>query len=203
MRNIFTLLLAAALLFAFAGCVKQPDALKPAETPVPDSTSDQGQDDMPIETENPALKIMLNIWEQFQGNKEDFVGGCNTEYQMATPWQVPLSDTDFLQGALFLSDGQCQKVTGAASLMHGLNTNNLTVGTIALEAGTDYKAFAKEVKERILQNQWVCGRPGGLRIVKVENCLLILYGTGTYSGSFVDALNTAYPDAEILCQETI
>lgn len=203
MRNIFTLLFAAALLFAFAGCVKQPDALKPAETPVPGFTSYQGQDDMPIETENPALKIMLNIWEQFQGNKEDFVGGCNTEYQMATPWQVSLSDTDFLQGVLFLSDSQCQKVTGAASLMHGLNTNNLTVGAVALEAGTDYEAFAKEVKERILQNQWVCGRPGGMQILKVQDCLLILYGVGSYSGNFVDALSRAYPNADVLCREAI
>ena len=196
MRNIFIILLTGVLLLA--GCAKQPDAAKPAtpqETPVPD--------DGPAATDNPALKVMLNIWEQFQGNKDDYVGGCSTEYRTATPWQVPLSDEDFLQGALFLSEGQLRKVEAVASLMHGLSTNNLTAGAVVLEDGTDYKAFADEIRNRILGNQWVCGRPGGMRIVKVENCLLIMYGSGTYSGGFVDAINRAYQNAEVLCREAI
>lgn len=196
MRNIFVILLAGILLFA--GCARQPDAAKPTipqETPAPD--------DGPVATDNPALKVMLNIWEQFQGNKEDYVGGCNTEYQTAMPWQVALSDGDFLCGALFLPERQLGKVTAAASLMHSLNTNNLTVGAVTLEDGTDYQAFATQIKERILDNHWVCGRPGGMRIVKAENCLLIIYGSGSCSGSFVEALNEVYPDAELLCQQTI
>ena len=196
MRNIFIILLTGVLLLA--GCAKQPDAAKPAtpqETPVPD--------DGPAATDNPALKVMLNIWEQFQGNKDDYVGGCSTEYRTATPWQVPLSDEDFLQGALFLSEGQLGKVEAVASLMHGLSTNNLTAGAVVLEDGTDYKAFADEIRNRILGSQWVCGRPGGMRIVKVENCLLIMYGSGTYSGGFVDAINRAYQNAEVLCREAI
>ena len=199
MNKIFAFILAACLLFAFAGCEGEKQA-DPTQPPIPQETPGQGQENV---TDNPALKVLQNVWEQFRGTKDDYVGGSGAEHQIAAPWQVPLSDKDFLQGALFLAEAQLPKIKAAASLMHGLNTNNLTVGAVALEAGTDYEAFAKEVKERILQNQWVCGRPGGLRIVKVENCLLILYGTGTYSGSFVDALNTAYPDAEILCQETI
>ena len=87
--------------------------------------------------------------------------------------------------------------------MHGLSTNNLTAGAVVLEDGTDYKAFADEIRNRILGNQWVCGRPGGIRIVKVENCLLIMYGSGTYSGGFVDAINRAYQNAEVLCREAI
>lgn len=196
MRNIFIILLTGILLLA--GCAKQPDAAKPT-TPQETPATDDG----PAATDNPALKVMLNIWEQFQGNKDDYVGGCSTEYRTATPWQVPLSDEDFLQGALFLSEGQLGKVEAVASLMHGLSTNNLTAGAVVLEDGTDYKAFADEIGNRILGNQWVCGRPGGMRIVKVENCLLIMYGSGTYSGGFVDAINRAYQNAEVLCREAI
>lgn len=196
MRNIFIILLTGILFLA--GCAKQPDAAKPT-TPQETPATDDG----PAATDNPALKVMLNIWEQFQGNKDDYVGGCSTEYRTATPWQVPLSDEDFLQGALFLSEGQLGKVEAVASLMHGLSTNNLTAGAVVLEDGTDYKAFADEIRNRILGNQWVCGRPGGMRIVKVENCLLIMYGSGTYSGGFVDAINRAYQNAEVLCREAI
>lgn len=196
MRNIFIILLTGILLLA--GCAKQPDAAKPT-TPQETPATDDG----PAATDNPALKVMLNIWEQFQGNKDDYVGGCSTEYRTATPWQVPLSDEDFLQGALFLSEGQLGKVEAVASLMHGLSTNNLTAGAVVLEDGTDYKAFADEIRNRILGNQWVCGRPGGMRIVKVENCLLIMYGSGTHSGGFVDAINRAYQNAEVLCREAI
>ena len=196
MRNIFIILLTGILLLA--GCAKQPDAAKPT-TPQETPATDDG----PAATDNPALKVMLNIWEQFQGNKDDYVGGCSTEYRTATPWQVPLSDEDFFQGALFLSEGQLRKVEAVASLMHGLSTNNLTAGAVVLEDGTDYKAFADEIRNRILGNQWVCGRPGGMRIVKVENCLLIMYGSGTYSGGFVDAINRAYQNAEVLCREAI
>lgn len=199
MNKIFAFILAACLLFAFAGCEgeKQTD---PTQPPIPQETPGQGQENV---TDNPALTVMLGIWEQFEGDKNVYIGGSSTDYRLATPWQVPLLDKDFLQGALFLSEEQVPKVKAAASLMHSLNTNNLTVGAVALEEGVDFKAFATEVKDRILQNQWVCGRPGGMRIVKVEEYLLILYGSGSYSGSFVDALNEAYPEAEVLCRETI
>ena len=199
MNKIFVLLLVVILLFSFAGCEGEKQA-DPTQPSIPQKTPDQGPEDV---TDNPALAVLQNIWEQFQGTKDDYVGGSGAEYQTGAPWQVALSDTDFLQGALFLSEKQLQKVTAAASLMHGLNTNNLTVGAIALGSDTDYEAFAAEIKDRILQNQWVCGRPGGMRIVRVGECLLILYGSGSYSGSFVDALNEAYPEAEVLCRETI
>ena len=199
MNKIFAFILAACLLFAFAGCEGEKQA-DPTQPPIPQETPGQGQENV---TDNPALTVMLGIWEQFEGDKNVYIGGSSTDYRLATPWQVPLLDKDFLQGALFLSEEQVPKVKAAASLMHSLNTNNLTVGAVALEEGVDFKAFATEVKDRILQNQWVCGRPGGMRIVKVEECLLILYGSGSYSGSFVDALNEAYPEAEVLCRETI
>ena len=199
MNKIFAFILAACLLFAFAGCEGEKQA-DPTQPPIPQETPGQGQENV---TDNPALTVMLGIWEQFEGDKNVYIGGSSTDYRLATPWQVPLLDKDFLQGALFLSEEQVPKVKAAASLMHSLNTNNLTVGAVALEEGVDFKAFATEVKDRILQNQWVCGRPGGMRIVKVEECLLILYGSGSYSGSVVDALNEAYPEAEVLCRETI
>ncbi len=199
MNKIFVLLLVVILLFSFAGCEGEKQA-DPTQPSIPQETPDQGPEDV---TDDPALAVLQNIWEQFQGTKDDYVGGSGAEYQTGAPWQVALSDTDFLQGALFLSEKQLQKVTAAASLMHGLNTNNLTVGAIALGSDTDYEAFAAEIKDRILQNQWACGRPGGLRILKVESCLLILYGSGSYSGSFVDALNEAYPEAQLLCREAI
>lgn len=210
MRKCLTALLICAILFALSGCkkapVQQPDPTQPSvpqATPVPTPTPEDEPDDTPTATDNPALTVMLRIWEQFEGDKDVYIGGSSTDYRLATPWQVLLSDKDFLQGALFLSEAQVPKVKAAASLMHSLNTNNLTVGAIALEEGVDFEAFAAKVKDRILQNQWVCGRPGGMRIVKVEECLLILYGSGSYSSSFVEALNEAYPEAEVLYQETI
>ena len=199
MNRIFAVLLVALLLFSFTGCESKKPT-EPTQPSVPQEIPNQAPENA---TDNPALAVLQNIWEQFQGNKDDYVGGCSTEYRTATPWQVPLSDEDFLQGALFLSEGQIGKVDAAASVMHSLNTNNLTVGVIALEESVDYDGFAAQVKDRILRNQWVCGRPGGMRIVKVENCLLIIYGTGNYSGTFVSALNDVYPEAETLCQEAI
>lgn len=199
MRSLFMVLLTIMVIFAFAGCAVQPDIAAPT---LPQETPNQNPN-MPTVTDNPALLVMENIWVCFKGVKEEYVGGSGGDYRTAEPWQVALSDIDFFQGALFLSEKQLQKVTTAASLLHSLNTNNLTVGAIALEKGTDYSAFAEEVRGRILQNQWACGRPGGLRIVKVESCLLIMYGSGSYSGSFVEALEEAYPEAKVLCQETI
>lgn len=199
MNKIFAVLLAALLLFSFTGCESEKPT-EPTQPSVPQETLHQNPEYV---TDNPALAVLQNIWERFQGAKEEYVGGSGGDYQMAAPWQVALSDEDFLVGALFLSEKQLQKVTAAASVMHGLNTNNLTVGAIALEEGADFETFASEVKDRVLQNQWVCGRPGGMRIVKVENCLLIIYGTGNYSGAFVSALNDAYPEAETLHQEAI
>ncbi len=204
MKKVLAFLLAVMLLCAFAGCEKAPQMQKdPTQPSIPQETPNQDPEDMPVVTDNPALSIMLNIWEQFKGNKEDYIGGCNTEYQMATPWQVDLSEEDFLQGTLLIPEEELGRITAAASLMHSLNTNHLTVGAVVLEEGTDYEAFAAKVKEKILQNQWVCGRPGGMRLVKVENCLLIIYGSGTYSGGFVSALNEVYPEAETVYQEAI
>lgn len=210
MKKRFAVLWICILVLALTGCkktqVQQPDPTQPSvpqATPAPTPTPEDKPDDTPTVTDNPALTVMLGIWEQFEGDKDVYIGGSSTDYRLATPWQVPLSDKDFLQGALFLSEEQIPKVKAAASLMHSLNTNNLTVGAVSLEEDVDFEAFATEVKDRILQNQWVCGRPGGLRILKVESCLLILYGSGSYSGSFVDALNEAYPEAEVLCRETI
>ena len=196
MKKLFALLLTGILLVASAGCGNAPAQ---PQTPTQPSAS------APPEKapENPALTVMQTIWAQFKGNKEAYLGGFGEDYRMAEPWQLDLSNEDFLQGALFLSEEQLVKVTAAASLMHGLNTNNLTAGAVALDEGVDYEIFAAEIKSRILNNQWVCGRPGGMRIVKVENCLLILYGTGSYAGGFVEALQQAYPDAQTLCQESI
>lgn len=200
MRNIFAVLLAAILLLVFAGCEKPP-VQQGAPTQPP--TVGQTPEDTPAPTDNPALQVMQNIWERFKGEKENYLGGFGEDHQMATPWQIDLSDEAFLQGALFLSAGQMGKVRAAASVMHSMNTNNLTAGALALEEGVDYEAFAAEIKSRILDNQWVCGRPGGMQIVKVENCLLIIYGSGSHSGGFIEALQEAYPDAQTLCREAI
>lgn len=196
MKKLFALLLTSILLVTSAGC---GNASVQHQTPTQPPTS------APPEKapENPALTVMQTIWTQFKGDKEAYLGGFGEDHRMAEPWQLDLSNEDFLQGALFLSEEQLAKVTAAASLMHGLNTNNLTVGAVVLKEGTDDKVFASEIKNRILDNQWVCGRPGGMRIVKVEDCLLILYGTGSYAGGFVEALQQAYPEAQTLCQESI
>ena len=58
-----------------------------------------------------------------------------------------------------------------------LNANSLTAGVIKLSEGTDVKAFADAVADRISNNQWMCGFPEKMTVIQInEDYLFIAYG---------------------------
>ena len=87
-------------------------------------------------------------------------------------WGLPL-----LAGVLMLPTDKMDSVEDAATVVHLLNANSMTAGVVKLKEGTDVKAFADAVADRISNNQWMCGFPEWMAVVQInDNFLFIGYG---------------------------
>jgi hypothetical protein len=74
---------------------------------------------------------------------------------------------------------QFSKLTGAATIMHGMNANTFSAGAFSFADAETTTAMVDVIKEAISGTHWMCGFPEKLVIVQVaDNCLVAMFGVG-------------------------
>ena len=188
MKKIVSFLLALALTFTVAGCR---------------STTPQATDGM--NTAESALEVLQKIWNLMDETEKFPVYGGDAENLVdGAPGAFSTGDTEGLMYNLYVPQSQLESISDAASMVHGMMSNNFTCGVYRLKDGADAFAFADGMRDSFKNNQWLCGTPERLMIAVIGgDYVLAAYGLGDVLTVLRAKLTAAYPSAEIRHTDTI
>lgn len=212
-KTIALLLVLVMTLGVFAACSKnnQTDgttAPSGTENTTPDSTQQtpgdtQQNSGSDAQTQDTALEVLNKIWGQF-GEEDRFpvVGGDSANMTDGAPGSFDVTNTEELRSVLLVNESIAPQVTEAASLVHMMNANVFTGGTLKISG--DLTTFAATVADTIANNQWLCGQPGGYFIAQVaQDMLMVAYGDTAALDLMRTNLKAAYPNAAMLHDDVI
>lgn len=183
MKKIIAMMLAVVLVISLAACGKT-GAAKLEATPE---------------------EVLTNIWNKFAEEEKfpTFGGDFNNMVDNA-PGKYDLADTDGLTYTLLVPAEQIANLSGAASLVHGMLTNNFTCGVFQLNDGVDSAAFVEAMKASVTGNQWMCGMPETLIIATLGSShVLVAFGLNDAINPLKTHMAEAYPEAAIVAEEAL
>ncbi len=197
MKKIIAILMAALLMLSLVAC-----GTNPQDT---DATQDTGATESASTIES-ALEILNTVWASYADEEKFFAaGGDMTEENMNPegPGVYGVEDAEAIDASLAFPAASISKIDSAASLMHMMNQNNFTCGVYHLVNKDDASALADEIKANISSRQWLCGSPEKYVIATVEDYVIAYFGSNDLMGTFTAKLTAAYPDTQIIVEETI
>ena len=190
MKKLIALLLAMVMVLSLAACAKTDNT---------DDTKTTENVNVPAS----ALEVLETIWSNFEagfpvigGNMENPVDGAPGNYDMAYAENMTYN--------LLIPADQLTNITEAASAIHMMNANSFTAGVFHLAEGVAAADFAATMQGAVQNNQWMCGFPETLVIAVIGGeYVLVAFGVNDAMTPFQTGLTAAYPDAEVLYNETI
>lgn len=189
MKKFLTLLLAAAMTLSLAACGSKTD-------------DNSGNNSQPAS----ALELLNAVWANYSDDdKFPAAGGDFDEANMTedAPGNFSVEDGDALDYSLSFPAADAGKLSDAASLTHMMNANTFTAGAFHVASSSDVDSVVSDLKDNIMNRQWMCGFPDKLVIVTVDQCVLSLYGQEELVNTFRDKLTAAYPAASVVYDEAI
>lgn len=192
MKKLIALMMALAIVASFAACGEKKTETENTTVPttqevVEDTTGETTEmitggdatfDDLEIGDTTTAVEILEYAWMGMGAERQpSAIGGHFSAEYTGGPYTYELAYAEDLAATLLLPADQMDAVIDAATVVHMLNANSLTAGVIKLSEGTDVKAFADAVADRISNNQWMCGFPEKMSIIQInEDYLFVAYG---------------------------
>ena len=218
MKKIIAFLLVAVMAMSLVACSNTGDNTTTAADTTPaqttaapettgaaaDETTGAADETISVEVPegNAATTVLRNAWANYSGEKFFAMGGDYDAMLNETAGDVALT-SDYLTYSLLVPAEQIANLAEVGSLMHGMNANTFTCGAYKLVEGADETAFVTAMQTAIQGNQWMCGFPETLLVVKAEGVLVIAFGNGEAVATFQNGLTTAYANAEIVINEAI
>ena len=153
-----------------------------------------------------SLELLNNVWagyadeEKFPAAGGDFSEENNT---MDAPGVYSIEDAEAVDYALGFPAADIDKIDGAASLTHMMNANTFTCGAYHVKDSKDIETLAADIKENIMNRQWMCGFPDKLVVANVGDYLVAFFGKNETMDTFQNKLTDAYPSVTIISEDTI
>ncbi len=212
MKKFLSLILAMLMLSAaFTSCSDKenndgestPDSQNMETTDPGESSGSSNGGEL---TTREPLEILENIWAQY-GDDEKFAaaGGDFSEENsvMDAPGNYGTSDAEALDNTLGLPAADVEKINSAASLMHMMNANTFTGAAYSVKNTDDMAAIVTNIKENILNRQWMCGFPDTLVIYTIDNCIVSAFGNAEIIETFKSKVTAAYENAKLEAEESL
>jgi len=195
MKKILALILAISLAFALAACggnaseetTTQPATEAPTEAPAIES----------------ALAVLEAAWATYpEEEKTYFMGGDMNNMVNGAPGKYDLADTESVEATFGIPQANIAMVDDAASIMHGMMANNFTCAAYHVTDAANVQVLADDVKEAIMNKQWVCGFPEKLIIVSVgSDYVVTAFGNAQTIETFKTNLLAAFDGNSALLYE--
>ena len=176
MKKALALVLAALLVLSLAAC----------------GNKNNHSGDKPA-TPTSALNILETVWNTY-GEDEKFavVGGDFSEANTRedAPGVFDLKDRALVDSELGLPETAA--VDEAASLVHMMNANTFTAGAFHIANAPDVDAVVSDLKDNIMNRQWMCGFPDKLVVAVVDEYVVAVFGAEDLIDTFMTHLNGIY-----------
>ena len=176
MKKFLTLLLAAAMTLSLAACGSKTD-------------DNSGNNSQPAS----ALELLNAVWANYSDDdKFPAAGGDFDEANMTedAPGNFSVEDGDALDYSLSFPAADAGKLSDAASLTHMMNANTFTAA--AYHATGDTAELAQQLRDNIMQRQWMCGFPDKLVVAEVGEYVVTVFGADELVDTFMTHLNGIY-----------
>lgn len=167
------------------------------------SCSNTGNETPAITSRDP-LEVLEKAWENYPGDKFAAAGGDFAEenQKMDAPGKYGL-DADAMNASFGFPADSIDKIDSAASLMHMMNANTFSCLAVHLKDVADADTVASAIKDNVMNRRWMCGFPDKLVILRVDDCIISMFGHEDLINSFKSAVTAAYDTAVVVCDEPI
>ena len=189
MKKFLTLLLTAAMTLSLAACGSKNDG----------GAASGGQPAT-------ALELLEAVWSSYaEDDKFAVSGGDMNEENMVddAPGNVSVEDGDALDYSLSFPAADAGKLSDAASLTHMMNANTFTAGAFHVASSSDVDSVVSDLKDNIMNRQWMCGFPDKLVILTLGDYVISCYGAEDLVDQFSEKVTEAFADAAVVCDEAI
>ena len=189
MKKFLTLLLAAAMTLSLAACGSKTD-------------DNSGNNSQPAS----ALELLNAVWANYSDDdKFPATGGDYDEANMTedAPGNFSVEDGDALDYSLSFPAADASKLSDAASLTHMMNANTFTAGAFHVASSSDVDSVVSDLKDNIMNRQWMCGFPDKLVILTLGDCVVSCYGAEDLVDQFSGKVTETFADAAVACDEAI
>lgn len=177
----------------------------PSTQTTPTQTT-QSTEGMPAGTATTqSAQILNSIWQTY-GENERFAayGGAIENSVSDAPGDLDMQNTEELTTRYLLPESSLQEITEGASLVHMMNSNIFTGVVFKLSEDASAEDLAKDWRDTIQGNQWICGMPDRLLLADVDGQhLLMVFASKDILTTFQDKLTGQYPQARILYNEAV
>ena len=179
MKKIMTFFMVMTLICVFAGC----SGKKSAKTDI--SSSEE---------------LLNKVWDAFPDNAKFPAAGGDAEHMKDnSAGNVSLEEKDTLMYVLYVPENSIEFIDDAASLMHMMNSNTFTGAAFHLKDADNSGKFVENLKENIMNTQWMCGFPDELSIFTVNGEYVVsAFGKTENMENFKAKMQEVYGDSAIL-----
>ena len=192
MKKVFLICAMVLLISALSGCGGSQDQTEGGQG----SQESKYADSLDVLNQIVAVYSEGDLFGMYGGNQDNAV--------MDGPGKFDISKTEELTFSLGLPESQIPSIDDAASMVHMMNANTFTGAAYHLKEGTDVDSFADEVKESIMNTQWVCGFPDTLLIINAGGGYVITaYGEAEIMDTFKANVQSALEGAKIVVEAPI
>ena len=210
MKKLFAIALAAVMLASLAACGNTP-ADTPDATDAPDSnpsvtdsgdTTDEVDEEAPVSADVKPIDLLNTVWSGYaEDEKFAAAGGEN----MDGPGEMTgdFGSAETIENVLLLPAADFEKVSDTACLMHMMNANTFTCGVYSVVDSADTETITSDIKDKIVNNQWMCGFPEKMFVATYNNCIISAFGNGEIMDMFKAKLTEAYPETEFVYEEDL
>ncbi len=185
MKKILALVLASLMLLGLASCGAEKTEEIGVASPV---------------------ELLNKVWDSYAENdKFPAAGGDMTEANanMEGPGVYGLEDSEGFAAITHFPADSLDQIDAAATLMHMMNANTMTVSAVHVKDASQIDALAGKIKESIEGTRWMCGFPEKLVIISVGDYIVSYFGNGEVVDTFTKNLKAQFSSAEVLVEQAI
>lgn len=188
MKKLAVLLLAGVMTLGLVACgTKNADSESGSKVEIADAT-----------------ELLTKTWEAVPEDKKFAVVGGDAENMVeekAGKFNLEKAEELGLENTMCYPLDAVEYVDDAASLIHGMISNGFTAGAYHVTDAANVQNVVDAIKERTMNNRWMCGFPEKLIIVTVDDYVVSAFGYLDNIDAFSEALTSVYGDAAVVVVE--
>ncbi|MBQ3029700.1 MAG: hypothetical protein IJD24_00625 [Agathobacter sp.] len=161
-----------------------------------------GNDTAKVEVAD-AQELLTKVWDTYAEEEKFFAMGGHFEAPVDNgPGTYDVAKAEDLEMSFCIPADKVAMVDDAATIMHAMNANNFSAAAYHVTDAANVTAIIDAIKERTMNNQWMCGFPEELIIVTVgENYIVSAFGSADIVDNFQSKLAEVYGDAAVVSVE--
>jgi len=150
-----------------------------------------------------ATELLTKAWDTYGEDEKFFAMGGHFEAPVDNaPGNYDLSKAEDLTISFCIPTEAIEMVDNAATLMHAMNANNFSAAAYHVVDPANKQFIIDVIKDKTLNNQWMCGFPEKLAIVTVgDDYVVTAFGTTELVDNFTTKLTNVYGNNVIISVE--